>query len=281
MLKIKNNCLWCNEETNNPKYCNLSCQNSHKNKIAREKRIEQYNKNPKKCENPDCDVCLEYEKRANKYCSHSCSGTMSNKSRTPEYMKKQVESFYKNEKFKYLEEDITTDRYKQLYPYCPVKFLICEFTGLPYCNKNFNGETRQRSPYISTEKEKYYDLCKFRFSVHKYPEEFDLKLIEEFGWYTCPGKKRKNYTKNINGVSRDHLYSISEGFKNNVNPLLLSHPANCRVMIHIDNIKKSIICDITLNELKERIIIWENKYNTFPNIKQLVDNDTIYCGGDF
>ena len=71
------------------------------------------------------------------------------------------------------------------------------------------------------------------------------------GWYTCPGQKRKHYAKNVNGISRDHSYSISEGLKNNINPLLLSHPANCKLMIHLDNKRKHSNCEIIIDKLKE------------------------------
>ena len=90
------------------------------------------------------------------------------------------------------------------------------------------------------------------------------------GWYTCPGQKRKHYAKNVNGISRDHSYSISEGLKNNINPLLLSHPANCKLMIHLDNKRKHSNCEIIIDKLKEKILKWEDKYNTFPNIRKLL-----------
>lgn len=92
----------------------------------------------------------------------------------------------------------------------------------------------------------------------------------------CPGQKRKHYEKNVNGVSRDHLYSISEGLNNNINPLLLSHPANCRIMIHLNNKQKHSQCSITIEELKIKILEWEEKYNTFPKVKKLVEDNKLY-----
>ena len=85
-------------------------------------------------------------------------------------------------------------------------------------------------------------------------------LIKEFGWYTCPGKKRKHQPKNISGVSRDHIISVSYGFANNIDPTVLSHPANCKIMIHSDNKIKHNKCDITLDQLLIKIKVWEQKY---------------------
>ena len=91
--------------------------------------------------------------------------------------------------------------------------------------------------------------------MNTYPNEFDFSLIEKNGWY-----KAKNHGDNLNGVSRDHMYSIMEGFRNNIDPDIISHPANCKLLLHNDNVSKSDNCSITIDELKKRINEWENKY---------------------
>jgi hypothetical protein len=48
-------------------------------KKQKEQRIEEYNKNPKLC--IECSFPITYEKRVNKFCSHSCSATRTNKQR--------------------------------------------------------------------------------------------------------------------------------------------------------------------------------------------------------
>ena len=101
----------------------------------------------------------------------------------------------------------------------------------------------------------YRKACKFNFSLNEYPNEFNFQLIEEYGWY-----KAKNRGDNPNGVSRDHRYSISEGFKNNVDPYYIRHPANCKLMNHSINNKKDRKSSITLDELKNRVKEWDNKY---------------------
>ena len=40
MYIFKNNtCVWCGKDTNNPKYCNLTCHNLHKSSLFK-KNIE-------------------------------------------------------------------------------------------------------------------------------------------------------------------------------------------------------------------------------------------------
>ena len=47
----------------------------------------------------------------------------------------------------------------------------------------------------------------------------------------------------------DHIYSRKAGFENKVDPKLIAHPANLRVILANDNRLKSYNCDITLEEL--------------------------------
>jgi hypothetical protein len=133
---------------------------------------------------------------------------------------------------------------------------MCSHTNQYYLNKNPDGTTRRCSPYVKTIKEQYYFNARFKFNVYHFPDKFDLDLIKTHGWYSCPGKKRKHDQKNINGVSRDHLISVSYGFKNSIDPKILSHPANCRIMIHLENKRKHAKCELTLNELLAKIANW-------------------------
>ena len=97
--------------------------------------------------------------------------------------------------------------------------------------------------------------CKFKFALNDYPEELDFSLIEKHGWY-----KAKNNGDNIGGISRDHMYSIRDGFENGISAELIAHPANCELMIHSNNISKNKKSSITLNELEKRIIKFKEKY---------------------
>lgn len=91
--------------------------------------------------------------------------------------------------------------------------------------------------------------------MNDFPCEFDFNLIERYGWY-----KSTNRGNNLIGVSRDHMYSISKGFEDNIDPEIISHPANCKLLKHTDNNLKNGSCSITLEKLFEKIKLWDNKY---------------------
>ena len=96
----------------------------------------------------------------------------------------------------------------------------------------------------------------FPFNIFNFPNEFNLSLIEKYGWY-----RAKNRGDNLNGISRDHIFSVKEGFLNQIPSEIISHPANCRLIPHPENNKKNTNCDITIDELYRRVEEWEIKYN--------------------
>ena len=97
----------------------------------------------------------------------------------------------------------------------------------------------------------------FKFNVFHYPAEFDIAMITELGWYSA-----KNRGNNAEGVSRDHILSVRFGFDNDIDPQVVAHPANCRLMKQRDNASKSLKSSLTLDELEERIKEWDRKYPT-------------------
>lgn len=101
----------------------------------------------------------------------------------------------------------------------------------------------------------YRSKCVFKFNIFKYPEDFDLNLIKKFGIYSAA-----NRGNNLNGVSRDHKISVHDGFINNIDPNIISHPANCQLLRHNDNIKKNKKSDMSIDELKNKIKIWDEKH---------------------
>ena len=102
----------------------------------------------------------------------------------------------------------------------------------------------------------YRHACGFKFNLADFPDEFDFSLVESYGWY-----KAKNRGDNLNGVSRDHMVSVSFGFSNGIDPSIISHPANCRLVRHNENVSKGAKCTFTLKELLERIEAWNLKYH--------------------
>ena len=65
--------------------------------------------------------------------------------------------------------------------------------------------------------------------------------------------KASNRGNNLNGISRDHMISLKEGFRSGISPDLISHPANCQLLQHFINNRKNTNSSLTLEELKERI----------------------------
>ncbi len=109
---------------------------------------------------------------------------------------------------------------------------------------------------VTDVKKMYRVLCQFKFNVYEYKDFFNLDLIKEHGWY-----KAKNRGDNLNGISRDHLYSIHQGFKNKINPYLVSHPANCELVQHFLNNRKNTNNFIFIEELIKRINLFNEEYS--------------------
>lgn len=101
----------------------------------------------------------------------------------------------------------------------------------------------------------YYKLyrpsCEFKFDIYKYAGKFDFDLVDTYGWYS-PSNKRNNLT----GVSKDHLYSVMEGFINKISPNIISHPANCQLLLQSENSSKNKNSIITIDDLTHRINNW-------------------------
>lgn len=77
-------------------------------------------------------------------------------------------------------------------------------------------------------------------------------LLNQYGVFNT-----KN-NKNTKGCVRDHILSRRYGFDNNIDPEIISHPANCEIVLHSENVKRAKTNDnlITLEELLERIENW-------------------------
>lgn len=144
-----------------------------------------------------------------KFCSRSCSATYNNKNRvlSEETKQKISESIIKA-----LENGKITDKNGKV---CQRAFHVekCKFCGKEFeTNKrtkhfcSLSCARKYRYKNIDDREFKYYKRqCMFKFALNSYEKEFDFKLIEENGWY-----KAKNHGDNLNGVSRDHIFSVKE-----------------------------------------------------------------------
>lgn len=116
-----------------------------------------------------------------------------------------------------------------------------------------NIEKRKNRPALIN----YRADCSFKFNLADYPDEFDFKLIESYGWY-----KPKNRGNNLTGISRDHAVSVRYGFDNNIPPEHLAHPANCILMQHGKNVSKGTSNSMTYEQLLIKIKSWDEKYKS-------------------
>jgi len=101
---------------------------------------------------------------------------------------------------------------------------------------------------ITEEKQIYKQLCEFSFDVYQYKNVPGYNLLLELGMY--------HPVKNKDGVCRDHIVSKEYGFRNNIDPKIIAHPANCQYLTNYDNIKKGESSSINLDQLLNRIKIW-------------------------
>jgi hypothetical protein len=167
-----------------------------------------------------------------KFCNHSCSAIFNNKGRivTEEQKQKVREKLTKPKKEKIIKPKVC--RFCSETDITGTKKVICDS-----CKKEFYRF--------------YKPLCTFNFNIKNYDEKFDLRIVDEHGWYSP-----KNKRNNLNGVSKDHMYSVRDGFINKIDPEIIKHPANCKLMLHNENNSKNYNSSITIDELIERIKNW-------------------------
>lgn len=259
-MKCKN--IECEKETIGKKvYCSLSCRNIFVNKYLRnydkvsntfekkkKEKEKKYLENPKYCK--ECSKVIPYNKSDNDFCNRSCSTSFINKNREITWNNKTSESIKSYISSNGLFGCLTKS--KNIDKVCINCNQIFNSKNKKFCKKSCRVEYNRRN---MNEYKKYKLDCEFKFNLKDYPQEYDFKLVEEYGWYS-PSNKNNN----LNGVSRDHMLSVREGFELGVDPTIISHPANCKLMIHNENISKNKKSSISLEELLKRIENWDNKY---------------------
>lgn len=188
-------------------------------------------------ENPD-----KFPSKKKYYCCRSCANSRKMNHTTRNKIKKSIAKFWENNQ-------------KTAH--------ICIECGKGYRNQNkkfcsIECRNKYRNEHLNkTKLEQYRDKCSFKFNLSDFPDEFDFEMIRKYGWYSAA-----NNGGNIYGVSRDHMVSVNYGFKHNIDPKIISHPANCQLLLHSDNSSKCDKCSITYDELVERIKRWDEKYNS-------------------
>lgn len=263
-MKTKN-CGWCKTsfESETANFCSMLCRNRS---IALKNDYESISKKLRKNFPPsickECGASYEYV-NSQKFCSRTCVAKHNNRNRDKEVYKKQSETLKRNlangtvKLFKvggYIrppkqlfklncffckkEFDATSSKKKQKY---------CSVT----CRRAIFGPLDYKQSLMT-----YRKACAFKFNLADYSEEFDFELIKKHGWYSPKNKKN-----NLGGVSRDHIISVKFGHENNIDPGIISHPANCQLLVHNENVSKYSDCYMTVNELKQKILKWNKKYS--------------------
>jgi len=208
-----------------------------------------------KCKN--CDILfVDFINSERIFCSHKCSASYNNKNRiisdeTKNKIRLGMNNYYSKKEIKIVNPNIkdynnNKDMIKSI--------KLPKEKRCKECNELFNEKYKSICKKCHEKYYKYYrPLCEFNFNLNDYKSKFDIKLLEKYGRYSPTNKGN-----NLNGVSKDHMFSVKDGFLNNISPSIIKHPANCQLLKHTDNNLKNTQSIITLQNLIDRIKEWES-----------------------
>lgn len=127
------------------------------------------------------------------------------------------------------------------------------------CNKMFQTNL-ERYGYITSFGSNEIQKKSYKTRVGMTREEY----LEQLPEYTAYKNRVWNVTnsqdlrifgdkkRTINGYHLDHIYSISQGFKDDILPEIIGDVCNLRIILASENRKKSNKCNITKTELMEK-----------------------------
>jgi len=237
-----NHVRWCPEnKTNGDKGRIASGTSLKKFHISKIGELKQFDVTCQKCNKHFIvtDREKKFDPHKSRYCSRACANSRGPRNDTTKQKVK---------------EKLTLPRVNVNCKICDKEFIVPAHRIKLFCS----GSCANKNRYIHsmTPLKEYRSKCAFKFNLADFANEFDFSLVESYGWY-----KAKNHGNNLNGVSRDHMVSVMFGFTNNIDPNIISHPANCRLIRHNENVSKGSKCAITLEELMGRIEAWNLKYS--------------------
>ena len=234
----------------NGKFCSLSCAGLHNGQKYADAARRKYDLNPKKCKHCDAIIAYEDRKAKLKFCSQSCSARSHNERMTDESRKKQSASLKRfNEanprpkKFKQPKMPFSKRKSNLVYetfPFTRVTVCLCHETGVTFYAKHWR---KYCDAAANSNRLVYRQRCSFDFSPYRYPDMEGYDLLVEHGIY--------HPVSNPTGVSRDHKYSVADGWKHSVDPEIMKHRGNCRLVLHSENNRKNTDSSISLSELLE------------------------------
>ncbi len=240
---FSNHVRWCELNPNKKQISVESIKNGQKKYYDKTLgEIKEFEVNCFKCKNNF--IVKEREKQYPKkdvyYCSRACANSRNHSNETKQKTSDTLRS----------KTNSTSNSLKQKRNclFCNKEFEVKSNSKKTFCSIKCFAQTKKSS----TEYLDYKNKCKFKFNVYHFPDKFDLNLLKEHGWY-----QPVNKGNNLGGVSRDHMISIKYGWENGIDSSIISHPANCKLMVHTDNISKHKKCSLMLEELIERIKKWD------------------------
>lgn len=215
-----------------------------------------------------CAQCGAFIDRKKKFCNQSCSAKFNNANRTDEQRKKQGRTLSVNMQTIYTGSCVICnasysshnkrqnicDTCSKLHSTAKQQRVHAITRSCPKCGKFEFTFGRFQAECCATCRTlvEYRTACTFTHDLNSYPNEYDLPLLTEKGMF--------HPKKNPKGVSRDHLYSVYDGYTNKVDPGIMKHPANCQLILQCDNTRKNSNSSITLDELLVRIHDWNKRY---------------------
>ena len=227
-------------ESDKIRHAHMKNTNNKKKEVNKNNKLEQWIFEQHKCER--CGKIITKYYGSGRFCSKSCA----NSRKQSNEIKNKISNKLKKKK---------------------QKIYTCEICGNLFINNRYKKTCSKQCLSIfrkqktnKTQYELYKQQCYFNFNLYCYKDEFDIDLLKKYGMYSAV-----NRGNNFNGVSRDHMYSIYNGFINKIDPYIISHPANCKIIFQKDNAKKNINNSLTLQQLKDRIKYFNKKYGYFIN----------------
>jgi hypothetical protein len=212
--------------------------------VAKNKQIsneQKYLLNPVLCK--ECNSPLPYVSRHFKFCSHSCSAINSNSNRAKQGWSMPADA----------RQAISNKLSLVQGAYTKITHNTCKFCNQIFTTPKTHNQVCKHCQHLKWNNNK--DQYSFKFNVYSYPELFNLELLTQVGWVSFGGKR--GGTKNPTGLSRDHRVSVNEAKRFNYDPYYISHPCNCELITHIENMKKKTKSSISYEEL----VILVNKFD--------------------
>lgn len=201
----------------------------------------QYDAHPKTC--LQCGIRLSYQQRWARFCGRSCAASHTNAQRDRNKSTAAVRATWRS-KLGHLKSDRPLRRAERT--------TSCAGCGQPFSHRGRRLYCHPACNPAHHAKAQYRTACRFRLNPTTHKDLYDFELIAQCGWYR-PANHPAGY--NPDGVTWDHLYRVEEGFKNRVDPAIMSHPANAQMVTWRENVGRRT-SQLTLVELLERIERW-------------------------